>query len=38
MQVVCIPEKTHIPNPKLVLADFHYDNMALFLDDIRKEN
>jgi sugar-phosphatase len=36
MQVVCIPEKTHIPNPKLVLADFHYDDMALFLDDIRK--
>jgi len=37
MQVVCIPEKTHVPNPKLVLADFHYDDMALFLDDIQRE-
>ena len=38
MQVVCIPEKTHFPNPKLVLADFHYDDMALFLKDIQREN
>ena len=27
MTVICIPEKTHIKNPKLILADFHYDSM-----------
>jgi sugar-phosphatase len=28
MTVVCIPEKTHIKNPKLILADFHFDSMT----------
>jgi sugar-phosphatase len=27
MKVVCIPEKTHHPEPKLILADYHYENM-----------
>jgi sugar-phosphatase len=27
MTVICIPEKTHIKNPKLILADFHFDSM-----------
>ncbi len=28
MKVVCIPEKTHFPNPKLLLADFHFETMS----------
>ena len=35
MRVVCIPEKTHIPNPKLIVADYHFDNMGDFLRDFR---
>ena len=35
MSVVCIPEKTHIPNPKLIVADYHFDNMGDFLRDFR---
>ncbi len=31
MKVVCIPEKTHFPNPKLALADFQFETMAEFL-------
>ena len=31
MKVVCIPEKTHFPNPKLALADFHFETMQDFL-------
>ena len=27
MKVVCIPEKTHFPEPKLILADFHFEDM-----------
>jgi mannitol-1-/sugar-/sorbitol-6-/2-deoxyglucose-6-phosphatase len=27
MKVVCIPEKTHFPEPKLMLADFQFENM-----------
>ena len=27
MTVICIPEKTHIKNPKLILADFYFDSM-----------
>ena len=28
MSVVCIPEKTHLKNPKLILADYHFDSMT----------
>ena len=28
MKVVCIPEKTHFPNPKLALADFQFETMC----------
>ena len=35
MKVVCIPEKTHIPNPKLILADYHFDNMEEMLNEIK---
>ena len=30
MTVICIPEKTHIKNPKLSLADHHFESMDLF--------
>lgn len=35
MRVVCIPEKTHIPNPKLIVADYHFESMGDFLRDFR---
>jgi sugar-phosphatase len=34
MKVVCIPEKTHHPNPKLSVADFHFETMVGFLQEI----
>lgn len=34
MKVVCIPEKTHTPEPKLNLADFMFDDMTLLLNEI----
>jgi sugar-phosphatase len=34
MTVVCIPEKSHSPEPKLSLADYHFDDMLLFLNQI----
>ena len=36
MKVVCIPEKTHHPEPKLNVADYLFDDMLLFLDTIKK--
>lgn len=27
MSVICIPEKTHAPNPKLIIADWQFDDM-----------
>jgi sugar-phosphatase len=35
MKVVCIPEKTHFPNPKLALADYQFDSMEEFLKAIK---
>ncbi len=35
MKVVCIPEKTHHPEPKLLVADYQFDDMLLFLDAIK---
>jgi sugar-phosphatase len=34
MTVVCIPEKSHHPEPKLNLADFMFEDMSLFLTAI----
>lgn len=34
MKVVCIPEKTHFPNPKLALADFKFETMSEMLQEI----
>lgn len=36
MHVVCIPEKTHIPNPKLILADYNFETMVDMLNAIKK--
>jgi sugar-phosphatase len=35
MKVVCIPEKTHTPEPKLELAHYLFEDMSLFLDHIK---
>jgi HAD superfamily hydrolase (TIGR01509 family) len=35
MQVVCIPEKTHHVNPKLILADYTFETMEQMLKDIQ---
>ncbi len=37
MHVVCIPEKTHHPEPKLILADFHFETMAEMLEIIKTD-
>jgi sugar-phosphatase len=34
MTVVCIPEKTHLSNPKLIVADYHFDSMTELYDMI----
>lgn len=28
MQVVCIPEKSHFPNPKLIISDYQFETMS----------
>jgi sugar-phosphatase len=35
MKVVCIPEKTHYPNPKLILADYTFDTMEEMLNQVK---
>ena len=37
MHVVCIPEKSHHPEPKLILADFHFQTMTEMLETIKNE-
>lgn len=37
MKVVCIPEKSHHPNPKLSLADYTYETMSEMLDRSTKK-
>jgi HAD superfamily hydrolase (TIGR01509 family) len=36
MHVVCIPEKTHLVNPKLILADYNFETMADMLHAIKQ--
>lgn len=38
MKVVCIPEKTHFPNPKLALADFQFESMEAFFYNIQRNS
>lgn len=35
MKVVCIPEKSHHPEPKLLVADWQFEDMSLFLKAIQ---
>jgi len=35
MQVICIPEKTHHPEPKLMLADIQFDDMNQMLESFK---
>lgn len=34
MTVVCIPEKTHTPDPKLKVADIQFDSMEVFCNKV----
>ena len=36
MKVVCIPEKTHLKEPRLMVSDYQYEDMLLMLMDIQK--
>ena len=36
MKVVCIPEKTHVKEPKLSVADFMFEDMELMLEAIKQ--
>lgn len=36
MTVVAIPEKTHFVNPKIILADYEFEDMTRFLDFIQR--
>ncbi len=36
MKVVCIPEKTHLPDPKLILADYTFETMADFITNVKE--
>ncbi len=37
MKVVCIPEKTHNPEPKLSVADYTFETMSHLLNDLINE-
>ena len=34
MKVVCVPEKTHIPNPGLAIADYQFESLTEMLENI----
>ena len=38
MKVVCIPEKTHNPEPKLSRAEFMFEDMSALLDAFKTKN
>lgn len=35
MTVVCIPEKTHHPEPKLIVADYHFENLLELISHLK---
>jgi sugar-phosphatase len=35
MKAVCIPEKTHLVDPRLILADYQFESMTDFLKIIQ---
>lgn len=38
MTVICVPEKTHSPEPKLMLADGQFDNLLKVVDYFKLQN
>lgn len=38
MKVVCIPEKTHHPDPRLIIADYQYETMQQLVNELKKQN
>ena len=36
MKVVCIPEKTHVKEPRLEVADFMFEDMLMMLEALKK--
>lgn len=38
MKVVCIPEKTHNPEPKLMVADYMFEDMEEMLRELKSKN
>jgi HAD superfamily hydrolase (TIGR01509 family) len=38
MTVICVPEKTHTPEPKLALADFQFDNLSEVVSHFKQQN
>lgn len=38
MTVVCIPEKTHSPEPRLILADAQFDDLSLLVRQLTTHN
>jgi len=38
MTVICIPEKTHLVEPKLILADYQFEDMSCLLEEISTNN
>lgn len=37
MKTVCIPEKTHHPEPKLIIADYTFDDMSHLLNALKND-
>ena len=35
MHVVCIPEKSHKPDARLMIADYHFETMSDMLHDLK---
>lgn len=38
MQVICVPEKSHAPNPKLNLADWTYESLDAVVESMEKRD
>ena len=38
MKVVCIPEKTHLKEPRLMVSDYQYEDMLLMLREIQEND
>jgi len=38
MHVICVPEKTHTPNPKLILADESYESLEILVGQVSLQN